>query len=210
MFCPKCGHELPENSKFCPKCGAAQSDMAGTAQKPKYEQAPKEKSTYKTDASKRVRLTDDPHRYDPRFKAMMIYVVSLFTASMVAGFISLGLCASGETLMNIYYDYVYKSRYHLATWEFVGAAVIWAVICFAVALIISYICLKKYFYSSKAALAIIMFGSLEIGEVTFTNVDDDILFVSYFMKKYGKIRKQVWVFPVCIIVFVVFIFPRIL
>ena len=112
--------------------------------------------------------------------------------------------------MNIYYDYVYKSRYHLATWEFVGAAVIWAVICFAVALIISYICLKKYFYSSKAALAIIMFGSLEIGEVTFTNVDDDILFVSYFMKKYGKIRKQVWVFPVCIIVFVVFIFPRIL
>ena len=129
-------------------------------------------------------------------------------APVVSGFIVLGLCMSGETLMNIYYDYVYTSRHHLATWEFVGTATIWTLICFAAAFIVSYIQLKKHFYSSKAAFAIIMFGSLEVGEAKFTNVDEDVEFVNCFMKKYGRISKGTWVLPAVFIVLIVFIIPR--
>lgn len=34
MFCPNCGKQVPENTKFCPYCGAALQPTAGTAPQP--------------------------------------------------------------------------------------------------------------------------------------------------------------------------------
>lgn len=208
MFCPKCGHELPENSKFCTKCGTAQPDMTETAQEPKYEQPRKEAPAYKASDTKRTGLAGDPYRYDPRFKAMMVYVFSQLTAALVSVVIMCGFCMSDGMMLDIYYDYIDKYRHHISTWAFLAAAFFWWLVCGAVALIVSYICLKKHFHSSKAALGIIMFGSLEIGEAVFTNVDVDILFVRYFMKKYGQIAKSAWILPVIFMAFIVFIIPR--
>ena len=208
MFCYKCGYELPENSKFCPKCGSVQSDRAGTIQEPKYEQPLKKESKYKIDATKRVGLVNDQHRSDPRFKAMTVYVFSQIIAVVVSVVVTVCFYMSDETVMGIYYDYVDKYRHHLTTWEFVGSATIGTLVCFAVAIIVSYIQLKKYFYSSRAAIAIILYGKLEVGELRFTNENDDIEFVTYFMKKYGNISRGVWILPIGFILFVVFVIPR--
>lgn len=44
MFCHKCGHELPENSKFCPKCGVlldfAKQPTTSAPEPPKTQHTP--------------------------------------------------------------------------------------------------------------------------------------------------------------------------
>lgn len=210
MFCPKCGHELPENSKFCPECGTAQPDTAGAAHETKYEQPHDKKSTYNTDAAKRVGLWNDPYRHDPRFKALEVYVLSMFGAAMASALIICGIYISDGTGMNIYYDYLNRYRHHQATWEFVGDAVIWMLVCLAIAITVSHIQLKKHFYSSGAATAIILHGKLKVGEQKFTSIDDDIEFVNYFMKKYGTLTRGVWTMPVVMLILMVLIIPRII
>ena len=40
MFCPKCGQELPDGSKFCPWCGAASTSVANGSQPKAADPAP--------------------------------------------------------------------------------------------------------------------------------------------------------------------------
>ena len=47
MFCPKCGAQLPEDSKFCPVCGAAVSETEA----PKTTEAPKETASQTSGAA---------------------------------------------------------------------------------------------------------------------------------------------------------------
>ena len=210
MFCHNCGTKLPDGSAFCPNCGTPVSETTEAAHETKYEQPPKRKSTYNTDAVNRTSLWNDPYRHDPRFKAMKAHVLSMFVAAMASMCIICGIYISDETGMNIYYDYLNKYRHHQATWEFVGNAVIWSLVCFAIAVTISHIQLKKRFFSSRAATAIILHGKLKVGEQKFTNIDDDIEFVNYFMKKYGTLTRGVWMMPAVAIILMVFILPRVI
>ena len=44
MFCPKCGKQLPDSSKFCTGCGAQliQTDQSKQTKKPKQAKEPKQ------------------------------------------------------------------------------------------------------------------------------------------------------------------------
>ncbi|MBQ2203257.1 MAG: zinc ribbon domain-containing protein, partial [Oscillospiraceae bacterium] len=47
MFCPQCGKQIPDQSKFCPGCGATLTDAVKAAvQQPQSFEQPAQPQTY--------------------------------------------------------------------------------------------------------------------------------------------------------------------
>lgn len=40
MYCPKCGQQIPDDSRFCPKCGNATAPQPAAPPPPVYQQQP--------------------------------------------------------------------------------------------------------------------------------------------------------------------------
>lgn len=99
MFCHKCGHELPENSKFCPQCGAT---MPGaTASAANQENTVSENNKY----NRGIGVNPDPYTADPRWAGLCYYMM----ASLGIGMIAAACILIYFLIADMKYDYQYNS-----------------------------------------------------------------------------------------------------
>lgn len=164
MFCHKCGHELPENSKFCPKCGTPQLQGA--------KQSASTQGKYKYDAN--IPLTNgDPYKDDPRFQTLMKFISIMLLTGIIS---SLLICFIWKC-SDLGYDYQVRN------FAFIGVVV--GIVLDIFSCSISRGVLVKGFHTVKAADAVLKYRRLEYKGVKYTDNDDDIEFVDYVMDRYN-------------------------
>ena len=165
MFCHKCGHELPENSKFCPQCGAT---MPGaTASAANQENAVSENNKY----NKGIGVNPDPYTADPRWAGLCYYMM----ASLGIGMIATACILIYFLIADMKYDYQYNS------FAFIGIVI--SIISIFAARSVSRPKLIKAFGEAIAADTILKHQSLTANSTQHSN-KDDMDFVNYFMERY--------------------------